>query len=52
MMAFMQDKQLNEELIRQRADIETPKDIKGTDVWSTSEEAVQLTTTELKMKLS
>ncbi len=66
MMAFTQDGQLNENLLRQRdeyykisskqkkqlrADIEDPKDTKGADAWSKSGKAVQLTTTESKMKL-
>jgi len=66
-MAFIQDGQLNEELVRQRdeyykisfeekkrlrADIEDPKDIKGADAWSKSGRAVQLTTSESKMKLT
>jgi hypothetical protein len=67
MMAFIQDGQLNEELVRQRdeyykisfeekkrlrADIEDPKDTKGADAWSKSGRAVQLTTSESKMKLT
>lgn len=67
MMAFLEDGQLHEELVRQRdeyykissqekrrdrADIEAPTDSKGADAWSKSGKAVQLTTTELKMKLS
>jgi len=66
MMAFIQDGQLNEELVRQRdayykisfeekkrlrADIEDRKDTKGADAWSKSGKAVQLTTIESKMKL-
>jgi hypothetical protein len=67
MMAFIQDGQLNEELLRQRdqyykisfeekkrlrADIEDPKDTKGANAWSKSGKAVQLTTNEAKMKLT
>ena len=67
MMAFTQEGQLNENLLRQRdeyykisskqkkqlrADIEAPKDTKGADAWSKSGKAVQLTTTESKMKLT
>lgn len=67
MMAFVQDGQLNADLLRQRdeyykissedkkrlrADIEAPKDSKGADAWSKSGKAVQLTTNEFKMKSS
>jgi len=67
MMAFIQDGQLNEDLLRQRdehykvsseekkrlrADIEYTKDTKGADAWSKSGKAVQLTTSESKMKLT
>jgi hypothetical protein len=67
MMGFIQDGQLNEELLRQRdeyykiswqekkrqrADIEEPKDTKGADAWLKSGKAVQLTTSESKMKLT
>lgn len=66
MMAFLQDGQVNEDLVRQRddyykisseekrrlrADIEAPKENKGADVWSKSGKAVQLTTSESKVKL-
>ena len=65
MMAFIEDGQVNEDLVRQRdeyykisweekkrlrADIEDPKDTKGADVWSKSGKAVQLTTSESKMR--
>lgn len=67
MMAFVADGQLSEDLIRQRdeyykissaekkkqrEDIEEPKDNKGADAWLKSGKAVQLTTTETKVKLS
>jgi hypothetical protein len=67
MMAFIEDGQLNEDLLRQRdeyyqistkekkrlrADIEEPKDTKGANAWSKSGKAVQLITTESKMKLT
>ncbi|CAF1066138.1 unnamed protein product [Adineta steineri] len=67
MMAFVQDGQLNDDLLRQRdeyykvsseekkrlrADIEDPKDTKGADAWLKSGKAVQITTTESKMKLT
>lgn len=67
MMAFVQDGQVHEDLVRQRdeyykissaekkrlrADIEASKDNKGADAWSKSGKAVQLITTESKMKLS
>jgi hypothetical protein len=67
MMAFLEDGQVNADLLRQRdeyykissqekkrlrADIEVPKDTKGADAWSKSGKAVQLTTTESKMKLT
>ncbi len=66
-MAFIEDGQLNEDLLRQRdeyyqistkekkrlrADIEEPKDTKGANAWSKSGKAVQLITTESKMKLT
>ncbi|CAF1058452.1 unnamed protein product [Rotaria sordida] len=65
MMAFLQDGQINEDLVRQRdeyykvstedkkrqrTDIEPPKDTHGADAWSKSGKAVQLTTSESKMK--
>ncbi len=67
MMAFIEDGQLNEDLLRQRdeyyqisskekkhlrADIEDPKDTNGANAWSKSGKAVQLTTSESKMKLT
>lgn len=67
MMAFVKDGQLNEDLVRQRdayykisseekkrqrADIAEPKDNKGADAWTKSGKAVQVTTTESKMKLT
>jgi len=67
MMAFVADGQLNQDLLRQRDeyykissaekkkqrdDIEEPKDNKGADAWLKSGKAVQLTTTETKVKLS
>ena len=67
MMAFVKDGQLNEELTRQRdeyykissqdkkrlrADIPEPKENKGADAWTRSGKAVQLTTTESKVKLT
>ncbi|CAF0830878.1 unnamed protein product [Rotaria sp. Silwood1] len=67
MMAFVKDGQINEDLIhqrdeyyklstegkkRQREDIKAPNDTQGADAWSKSGKAVQLTTTESKMKMT
>ena len=67
MMAFVEDGQASEELVRQRndyykisaeekqrlrADIPEPKSNNGADAWRRSGKAVQLTTSESKMKFS
>ncbi|CAF2377161.1 unnamed protein product [Rotaria sp. Silwood2] len=67
MMAFLQDGQIHEDLIhqrdeyykistkekkRQRADIEVPYHTNEADTWSKSGKAVQLTTSESKMKMT
>lgn len=67
MMAFVADGQLKDELLqqrdeyykvsslekkKQRADIPEPKIDSGADAWTKSGKAVQLTTTEKKVKLS